>query len=439
VYSTDLHPLHFRSDPLTPDASRMLLRKIKAKLLARGIVTINGAHLVQPAIASFLRQNEALLSHGLLLPAMREDRTSFGEYAVDHGEEYRLQGWSPEEITSAAAFVDDHVGEILPWRIEQAAENFREHLLRGLSSRNSAIFQRLVSGGTALPDEIAAFARRLETADSSEERAIASVMREAPARWQEALGDYSQACYHLVGTKVVNCEAGLDLTSLSELRMQEFLRPDGGLTDDEICLRLFLEAAVEVIGSAALPEALIDSVSLNDLARIRDALRQEGFQAAYDQLLGEFFAAMNVARGEIGVDVLDVARVVSLATDLSAHFRNYLRTEFSAYRTRLELEREGTFLRHAVSTVKSVLGAVPGIGTIVGMADAVGSGILLAKEGIDLGTAMTDRQVAIGDAREARESDLRLILARLASSKRAVLLTAVRELHALAVVNMQPP
>ena len=438
VYSTDLHPLHFRGGPLTPDASRTLLYKIKAKLLTRGVVTVNGAHLIQPVIADFLCQNEALLSHRLLLPAMREDRANFAEYASDHENEYRSQGWTQENIKAAAAFVDDRVEEILPWRVEQAAGHFRENLLRGFSSTNSAIYQRLRSGSVASPDEIATFVRRLGAADSSEERAVASVMREAPASWQAALGHYSQACYHLVGTKVVNCEAGLDLTSLSEVRMEEFLGHDGALTDDEICLRLLLEAAVEVIGSTALPEVLIDSVSLNDLARIRDALRQGGFQAAYDQLLGEFFTAMNLP-GDKGVSGLDVSHVVSLAADLSTHFRNYLRTEFPTYRTRLEIERRGAFFRNTVSTVKSVLGAVPGIGTIVGMADAIGSGVLLAKEGIDLGTAIADRRVALGDAREARERDLRLILERLGSSKSTILLTAVRELHALAVMNMQAP
>jgi hypothetical protein len=437
VYSTDLHPIHFRGGPLTPEASRTLLRKIKAKLLTRGVVTLNGAHLIQPAISGFLRQNEALLSHGLLLPAMREDRANFAEYALDHEEEYRSQGWSPEDITTSAAFVDNHVEAILPWRVEQAAGNFRENLLQGFSSANSAIYQRLRSDAMASQYEISAFVRRLETVDSSEERAVASVMREAPASWQTALGHYSQACYHLVGAKVANCEAGLDLTSLSQMRMEEFLRRDGSLTDDEICLRLFLEAAIEVIGSAALPEVLIDSVSLSDLARIRAALRQEGFQTAYDQLLGEFFAAMSLPRA--GVNALNVSRVVSLATDLSAHFRNYLRAEFPNYRARLELERRGRFFRNAVSTVKSVLGVVPGISMVFSIADAVHSGVMLAKEGIDLGTAMADRRVALSDARETRERDLRLILERLASSKSAVLLTAVRELHALAVMNMQAP
>jgi hypothetical protein len=92
-----------------------------------------------------------------------------------------------------------------------------------------------------------------------------------------------------------------------------------------------------------------------------------------------------------------------------------------------------------VTTVKSVLGVVPGIGTIVGLADAIGSGILWAKKAIDLGTALGYRSVAMSDARAARERQLKLLLDRIGSSKSAVLLTGVRELHSLAAMNMQAP
>ena len=263
-------------------------------------------------------------------------------------------------------------------------------------------------------------------------------MSKAPTRWQTALRHYTHACYHLVGVKVVNCEAGLDLTSLSDMRMAEFLQRDGVLSDDEVCLRLLLEAAIEVINSTTFPESLIDNVSINDLGMVRDALRQEGFQAKYDQLLEEFFSAMRRPRSA-GLETVDVSHITSLAENLSKYFRSYLQTELLSYRTRSELEQRGSFLRTSVSTVKSVLGVVPGIGTIVGLADAIGSGILWAKEALDLGTALGYRSVAMSDARAARERQLELLLDRIESPKSAILLTAVRELHNLAAMNMQAP
>ena len=122
IYSTDFHPSYFRSGPLNEDAGRALLRSLKIKLITRGTVTINGAHLIHPGAAQLLAQNEALLTHDLLLPAMRIDRQSFSEYAEDHVDDYRRLGWSDTQITSAARFVDDRVQQILPWRVEQANE-----------------------------------------------------------------------------------------------------------------------------------------------------------------------------------------------------------------------------------------------------------------------------------------------------------------------------
>jgi hypothetical protein len=437
VYSTDLHPLHFRSRHLTAEARRILLRKIKAKLLTRGTVTINGAHLIQPALAEFLRENVALLSHKLLLPAMREDRSSFADYALDHEAEYLAQGWAPDDIRSAGKFVDEHVQEILPWRVEQASGSYRDSLFRGLSNPTSAVNQRLCADGAASPKTIAAFVQNLEAIDSSEERAVAAAMQDAPSSWQPVLTNYNHACYHLVGAKVLNCEAGLDVTSLHEMRMAEFLQRDGALADDEVCLRLLLEAAIDAINSTALADVLIDSISINDIASVRQALRQSGFQAKYDELLDEFFSAMRPPGA--GLNGVDLSRITTLTESLSAHFRSYAQKELPTYRTRTEIERQGSLLRTGFSTVKSVLGIVPGIGTIVGVADAIGSTVLFAKEAIDLGTAFGYHSVALGDARAARERQLKEILQRMGSAKGAIVLSTMREVHNLAALNNQPP
>jgi len=68
-----------------------------------------------------------------------------------------------------------------------------------------------------------------------------------------------------------------------------------------------------------------------------------------------------------GLDSLNVSHAMSVTENLSAYFRSYLQGELPGYRTRFELERQDAFLRTSFSTVKSVLGVVPVIGTVVGM------------------------------------------------------------------------
>lgn len=210
VYSTDLHPIHIRGARMTPEKEQIVLRKIKAKLLTRGVVTINGAHLVQPDLADFLRRNPCLLTDKLLLPAMREDRNSFAEYAADHEAEYVASGWDRETIQSAAAFVDQHVQEVLPWKLEQAADDYRDRLLQGLANPSAAVRHKLMADGMASSQELDAFVESLKDVDGSEERAIAAAVAAAPLAWQTVLRNYTHACYHLVGARVVNCEAGLE-------------------------------------------------------------------------------------------------------------------------------------------------------------------------------------------------------------------------------------
>jgi hypothetical protein len=49
VYSTDFHPSRFDHDQLPEETEATILRSLKVKFLTKGTVTINGAHLLNPA------------------------------------------------------------------------------------------------------------------------------------------------------------------------------------------------------------------------------------------------------------------------------------------------------------------------------------------------------------------------------------------------------
>jgi hypothetical protein len=285
---------------------------------------------------------------------------------------------------------------------------------------------------------MAAFLKRLDETDFAEERAVAAAIEHAPQSWHEPLQRYAFACYHFVGTSVVNCETGLDRHSLLAIRMQDFIARDSLLSESSVFMRLFLDAAMEAINSPALPINIIDSLPINDLRRVRDALLVQDFQAKYDELVQEFFATAE-SPGEKTLSSFDADRVVSLAQDLSNYFRSYFQTELSTYRTRSELESATAVAQQSFSTVKSALGMAPGIGQVVSMLDLLSGGVQLVKGAIDWVTARSDRAIALSDARTAREREMGEILERLGSSRKAVLLSAVRELHSIAALANKPP
>src|SRR5262245_29644264 len=130
VYSTDFNPR-----ALERGANELAIsRSLKIKLLTKGIVTINGGHLVNPAAFEFTKRNPSLLIDGLLLPAIREDKGDFGAYVADNQRIFDAAGWKPARVEEAIAFLRESVKVALPWKVTQAQEQYRERLLWGLSS-----------------------------------------------------------------------------------------------------------------------------------------------------------------------------------------------------------------------------------------------------------------------------------------------------------------
>lgn len=104
VYSTDMHPRMLDGAPAA-DLETTTLRGLKVKLLTKGIVTVNGGHLLHPRAITLLERNEELLTLGLLLPAIREDKASFQAYVPD----YQSHGWNDARVRSAVQFLEDRV------------------------------------------------------------------------------------------------------------------------------------------------------------------------------------------------------------------------------------------------------------------------------------------------------------------------------------------
>jgi hypothetical protein len=155
------------------------------KCLTKGIVTINGGHLLHPAVIGMLRANESILSDGLVLPARRRDKSSFGDYVDDHADDIKRAGWSSADVASAIEFIEDRVGEILPWRVEQAADAFRAVVLRGLGNPQSLIHRNLLQVGATEVD-IVRMIEDIKALDLREDHPIRTESQGRGASWRDS-------------------------------------------------------------------------------------------------------------------------------------------------------------------------------------------------------------------------------------------------------------
>jgi hypothetical protein len=232
VYSTEFHPSHFDAPKLSQGMEEQIIRSLKVKFLTKGIVTINGGHLLNPPVVQLLRKNEEILTDGLLLPARRVDKRHFGDYLEDHKDAIKAAGWNSEDEKSAASFIEERVSVILPWRVEQALDAYRGRLVEGLKDPRSLVRHRLVKTTGFGEVQLDKLIDEIGDLDLTEDHSMTHFINAQPENVREILHRFSHACYHVVGTRVVNCETGTDLSALSAVRINDLTENAANRNDD---------------------------------------------------------------------------------------------------------------------------------------------------------------------------------------------------------------
>lgn len=437
VYSTDFHP---RSIMGGYDETG-LARGLKVKLLTKGVVTINGGHLLNPAAFKFIEANPALLTEGMLLPAIREDKGGFGAYVPDNADHYRAAKWSDADVAKVVEFLDAHVNTVLPWKVEQAQEHYRERLIWGLTAEQSFARRRLLQIEGYGSDQLARLAEAVAKADLREDAAIDRLIAAEPETVRESLSRFADAAYHLVGTSVVNCETGLDVSELAHRRFAELgggdiYNDDKLLTDTNVFLRCCFESAMQAINETAFPTHVLDILPFEAIAKIRLRLQDQGFQEAYDRVIRTFISRLSAT--DIGsLESWDAAETTDLVAGLAKHFRDYYDQELPGYRKTIQEQRAADAISSGVSAAKGVGGGVPGIGELISVLDAVHDGASALKAAGDA-VAYRDHQAANRAARAHRDEMMDAALKHLSPKNEAKILTGLRQIRTIAAEWQKP-
>lgn len=438
VYSTEFHPRSIMGGGTDELA---LGRSLKVKLLTKGVVTINGGHLLNPSAFKIVSANPSLLTEGMLLPAIREDKGSFQAYIPDNANHYLAAKWTDADIAKALDFLNAHVSAALPWRVEQAQERYRERLVWGLTAGHSFARRRLLQIEGYRPEDLARLAEAIKQAELREDAAVDRIIAAEPAPAREALTRFADAAYHLVGTSVVNCETGLDVSALAERRFSEFGAGDiygdeSLLTDANVFVRCCFETAMQAISETAFPTHVLDVLPFDAIAKIRRRLHDQGFQTAYDQVIRTFTDRL-VETGVTDIESWQPDETTDLVASLARHFRTYFDEEIPGYRKAIQERRTAEAISAGVSTAKGVGGSVPGIGEVISVLDVLGEGAKAAKAAGDA-LAFRDHDVANKAARVHRDEMMDGALKALSPRNEAKILTGLRQLRSIAAEWQKP-
>jgi hypothetical protein len=413
---------------------------LKVKLLTCGIVTANMKHLVSPLGLLVVREHPQLLEGGAIIPAFRTDKSTLSDY-VDSFEPYEKVGIEKAQLEEHLSLLETSITAFMPWDLDAAKENYRSGLTKGLLSDSSAVSQALSSAGgdQAFREALAHKINSFPLVNSSE---VSALISEQPAQFQETLNRFNTAIYHQMGTAVVNCQTGTDLSPLSTFKATDITlvgrdTSEDGLTDEKIFIRLFMAQALDAIGSLALPVTTVDELEIAQTIKLSAALREQGFQDKYEGVLKSFVDA-SADTFESALEKIDPEAVAAAVTDLGARFDEAIGRELKGYKTDQLNEAEERLLESGADIARDGIGIVPGISEAVAFAD-------FAKHTATAGTAaadavrLRDHQRALAAARLKRAEKIsRAIEAVIEGSKKRPFLDATRAMARILMAKIEP-
>lgn len=437
VYSTDLLPELF--DVGDVEASlRTTARALKIKMLTKGVVTLNGAYLVSPQGLLLRERYPDLLSTELIVPAVLSDRDGLAGFIPGDLSSYGAVGLREEQVADAVAGVETGIRRVMPWDVSMAAEGFRATLLDGLMDERSPVSARLSGTGVYDPEMRTALREAIRDVDLSRSENLRQRLGELPKPLRAIMLRYAASCYHLVGTSVVRCEAGADLSPLSHFRAADLVLAsrDAGpeqLSEETIFLRYFLAEALAAIQVAyVFPSEFIDALSPDVVVRASAALREQGFQHDYETVLSEF--ARDGSPSEV-LEGIDVDAVVDAGARLHRHFRDAIEGELSVYRTKeYDLNRD-EFVRASTDVLMEGVSASPA-GNLIAVTNVV-KGAVKAMGSFENMQRTSSHAVAVEAASARKKEEIERILSGLplSSGSRARLLKGIAALADVRTVS----
>jgi hypothetical protein len=260
VYSTDLvTSLYDLGNPA--DSVEVTERALKIKIITKGLVTLNCAYLVSPLAVRLLERNPDFFAGDAILPVFRSDKSSLADFVSSIGDPKRF-GITEAHLSDHIANVQRQIRTVMPWELEGVADTFRTSLVQGLRDPNSVIAEQLTTRHGLNASQLERIARDIDTLDLRSSSNLWDYTATLDQAFQKQLNTFAKASYHLVGSAVVRCETGLDLSPLSEVKAADFiLAQNARLSDEVLFIERFMDYALEAISPALVPTRIIDSLT----------------------------------------------------------------------------------------------------------------------------------------------------------------------------------
>ncbi|TAJ72114.1 MAG: hypothetical protein EPO51_08320 [Phenylobacterium sp.] len=413
-----------------PGSVRQAARALKIKIITKGTVVLNSTHFMDPLGVKLCISHPDILAGEGILPAFRVGDAALKVPPALTIPHYEAVGVGENLLADHMGWLDGQIGRVMPWELADVGDRLRQRLIAGISSDGSAIAKYLdgVSNQIQWRQEIVS---ALSDMDMSRDRHLHDYIAGLPSGVREKVESYVQASYHAVGTTVVNCEAGTDLSPMSRFKAESVVLANrdvqlGELSDEGIFLKVFMGYALNQIQSCLVPAQIVDQITFTEAHRLSATLRHQGFQEKYERIVE---GAIRAASGTASVEEIDFEEIAAISANIAEAFQLYLDEELSTYRTAEFDLTKSEALQTAADLGLDALAAIPGAGTIVSAGKtAVNSAKVagLSARAFDF----RDNERAFAAAKDRKKEDIATVIGKLhiSDGKRSQLLDAVAAL-----------
>lgn len=425
VYSTDLHPNLFSPTPLDKQILTTAL-SLKAKIITRGLVTINGAHFLSPQAIRFFAEHPDFIECPNIVTAFREDKKDFGDFVSNYEKSYQTAGITSAELKTHVDLLNEKVTTLLPWKLEGVGEKYRTLVLHGLQNPNSSIRHRLMNDAGLDDTGMNTLIQKLrEEVDLSDHLGMQTYLEEQSKEVQEHLRPFTTSCYHIIGVGVVNCETGTDLQPLANYKAEEMLRNDveDSNYDEFGVFRRFFEIAMEAIDASIIPESALQALTFEDASRFGTRLHDSEFAPRYESLIQRFADGLKQENDAAAIEQLDIEALKSDVETLSRVFEEEVDKELDEYKTKYHNEEISNVVAASRDLANKGIDAIPVIGNVKTVVETADSALDLLENSWLAFKSRTTKE-ALKMARDKRNEEIKTLVDNANISKKAPLLDA---------------
>lgn len=298
---------------------RTVERTLKVLLLTKNNVVCAASHLTNDFTYELLSENKVLLDKQLLIPAFRADKTEIAEL-------FTTKNLKESKRKKYIDFYRDNVTKTVLWELLPNSNWFRDTFVQGLKTKGSVIQKNLKS---LTKKQLTNLIEEVSKKEILDRDTIDILSKDFDNETKLVLRNYRELVYHMSGARVVNSESTLPQENYIDYSLTDFKNRNIQLSELQVFWKIFIELLYEALNKPKLSEELLDILSFEDIANIRQPILETNFVENYNAF---YKIAVNAINKNNQDDILfDLKELIRIKNNLENNFKEVFEIELKSY------------------------------------------------------------------------------------------------------------